>query len=49
MTSPLANGDGLSGLSTEELRAAVRAVLRDVLPDLGAARTPSSAEPVAAT
>ena len=49
MTSPLANGDGLSGLSTEELRAAVRAVLRDVLPDLGAARTPSPADPVAAT
>jgi hypothetical protein len=49
MTGPLANGDGLSGLSTEELRAAVRAVLRDVLPDLGAARTPSAVEPAAPT
>jgi hypothetical protein len=45
MTNPLTNGAGLSGLSTEELRAAVRAVLRDVLPDLGTGRTASSDEP----
>jgi hypothetical protein len=40
----MSNPDGLAGLSTEELRIAVRAVLRDVLPDLGIAPTPSSGE-----
>jgi hypothetical protein len=40
----MSNPDGLAGLSTEELRIAVRAVLCDVLPDLGIASTPSSGE-----
>lgn len=39
----------LSGLSSEELRAAVRAVLREVLPDAGAAPTGPSSEVVIAT
>jgi hypothetical protein len=42
--------EGMSGLSTDELRAAVRAVLRDVLPAavLDGARTTSRAEQVTA-
>ena len=52
MTHPLGAGDGssggegLSGLSTDQLRAAVRAVLRDVLPAavLDTARAASSLE-----
>ena len=39
----------LSGLSAEELRAAVRAVLREVLPDAGAAPAGPSNEVVMAT
>lgn len=45
MNDPRSGGEGLSGLSTDELRAAVRAVLRDVLPAavLDTARTPMHA------
>jgi hypothetical protein len=39
----------LSGLSSDELRAAVRAVLREVLPDASAAPTGPSSEVVIAT
>ena len=39
----------LSGLTTDELRAAVRAVLREVLPDTGAVSTGPSGEVVVAT
>ena len=37
----MSTGEAMTGLSTEELRAAVRAVLRDLLPSLDAARTAS--------
>jgi hypothetical protein len=42
------NTNGVSGLSTDELRAAVRAVLRDVLPDAldGATSTGGGVAPV---
>ena len=39
----------LSGLSAEELRAAVRSVLREVLPDAGAASTAHAGDVVIAT
>jgi hypothetical protein len=39
----------LSGLSAEDLRAAVRSVLREVLPDAGAAPTGPSGDVVIAT
>jgi len=39
----------LSGLSAEELRAAVRSVLREVLPEVGTAPTGPSSEVVIAT